>query len=43
MFQKHLLEEATLHYGEFMNDLSKVMVGTAIHAGMPSLHCRSRT
>ena len=27
MFQRHLLEDGTLHYGEFMNDLSKVMVG----------------
>jgi len=25
MFQKHLLEDAALHYGEFINDLSKVM------------------
>lgn len=26
MFQKHLREDASLHYGEFMNDLSKLMV-----------------
>jgi len=26
MFQKHLVEDASLHYGEFMNDLSKVMI-----------------
>ncbi|XP_060075327.1 maestro heat-like repeat-containing protein family member 1 isoform X2 [Ylistrum balloti] len=25
-FQKHLLEDANLHYGEFMNDLSKVII-----------------
>ena len=25
-FQKHLLEEANLFYGEFMNDLSKLIV-----------------
>ena len=28
MFQKILLEDAALHYGEFMNDLSKVIVST---------------
>ena len=26
MFQKFLLEEHSLHYGEFMNDLAKLMV-----------------
>ena len=26
MFQKHLLEEGHLHYGEFMNDLSRLIV-----------------
>ncbi|XP_013392835.1 maestro heat-like repeat-containing protein family member 1 isoform X1 [Lingula anatina] len=26
MFQKHLLEDARLHYGEFMNDLSKIII-----------------
>ncbi len=26
MFQKILLDDAALHYGEFMNDLSKVIV-----------------
>ncbi|XP_072110546.1 maestro heat-like repeat-containing protein family member 1 [Mobula birostris] len=26
MFQKHLLEEAHLHYGEFVNDLSKHLI-----------------
>ena len=25
-FQKHLLEDANLFYGEFMNDLSKLIV-----------------
>ncbi|XP_069113199.1 maestro heat-like repeat-containing protein family member 1 isoform X7 [Argopecten irradians] len=25
-FQKHLLEDANLHYGEFMNDLSKLII-----------------
>lgn len=29
-FQKHLLEEANLFYGEFMNDLSKLIVRTPI-------------
>lgn len=28
MFQKYLLDEAQLHYGEFMNDLCKVIVST---------------
>lgn len=26
MFQKHLLEEGHLHYGEFMNDLSRLII-----------------
>ena len=26
MFQKHLIDEAGLHFGEFMNDLSKILV-----------------
>lgn len=26
MFQKHLLEEGHLHYGEFMNDLSRLLI-----------------
>ncbi|XP_054723102.1 maestro heat-like repeat-containing protein family member 1 [Uloborus diversus] len=26
MFQKHLLEDAHLHYGEFINDLTKTMI-----------------
>jgi hypothetical protein len=26
MFQKHLLENANLHYGEFMKDLSRLIV-----------------
>ncbi|CAN0069578.1 unnamed protein product [Lampetra fluviatilis] len=26
MFQKHLLEDANLHYGEFMNDLAKYII-----------------
>jgi len=26
MFRNHLIEGATLHYGEFINDLSKVIV-----------------
>lgn len=26
MFQKHLLEEGHLHFGEFMNDLSRLIV-----------------
>ena len=29
MFQKHLLEEGHLHYGEFMNDLSRLIVSGA--------------
>ena len=34
MFQKLLLDDAKLHYGEFMNDLSKLIV--SIH-GSPFL------
>lgn len=30
MFQKHLLEEGHLHYGEFMNDLSRLIVSIVI-------------
>ena len=30
MFQKHLLEEGHLHFGEFMNDLSRLIVSVAI-------------
>ena len=30
MFQKHLLEEGHLHYGEFMNDLSRLIVSDSI-------------
>jgi hypothetical protein len=26
MFQKHLIENANLHYGEFMKDLSRLIV-----------------
>jgi len=26
MFQKHLIEDGNLHYGEFMNDLSRLMI-----------------
>lgn len=29
MFQKHLLEEGHLHFGEFMNDLSRLIVSGA--------------
>ena len=29
MFQKHLLQDAQLIYGEFINDLAKVLVSTA--------------
>ena len=32
MFQKVLLDDATLHYGEFMNDLSKVIVSKRIRS-----------
>ena len=28
MFQKHLIEDGALHYGEFMNDLSKTIVSS---------------
>ncbi|XP_014675280.1 PREDICTED: maestro heat-like repeat-containing protein family member 1 [Priapulus caudatus] len=28
MFQKHLLDDAHLHYGEFINDLSKVLIAS---------------
>jgi len=33
MFQNHLIEGAVLHYGEFINDLSKVIVsaGTFVY------------
>eukprot|EP00042_Codosiga_hollandica_P058679 m.888514 g.888514 ORF g.888514 m.888514 type:complete len:837 (+) comp59932_c0_seq4:158-2668(+) len=27
MFQKHLVDDGTLQYGDFMNDLSKIMIG----------------
>ena len=30
MFQKHLLEEGHLHYGEFMNDLSRLIVSDVL-------------
>jgi len=30
MFQNHLIEGAVLHYGEFINDLSKVMVSAVL-------------
>ena len=30
MFQKHLLEDAHLHYGEFINDLAKAIVSPVI-------------
>jgi len=30
MFQNHLIEDATLHYGEFINDLSKVIVSALL-------------
>ena len=26
MFQKHLIEDGNLHYGEFMNDLSRLVI-----------------
>jgi len=29
MFQSHLIDSAVLHYGEFINDLSKVIVSVA--------------
>jgi HEAT repeat protein len=31
MFQKHLIEGAVLHYGEFINDLSKVIICDFTH------------
>ena len=31
MFQKHLLEEGHLHYGEFMNDLSRLIVSVVLY------------
>ena len=34
MFQKHLLEEGHLHYGEFMNDLSRLIV-SVVCSGAP--------
>lgn len=39
MFQKHLLEEGHLHYGEFMNDLSRLIVSIVFIA----LHVQSET
>ena len=30
MFQTHLLEEGHLHYGEFMNDLSRLIVSLVL-------------
>lgn len=30
MFQNHLIEGAVLHYGEFINDLSKVIVSVLL-------------
>ena len=30
MFHNHLIEGAVLHYGEFINDLSKVIVSAAL-------------
>jgi len=30
MFQNHLIEDAALHYCEFINDLSKVIVSAAL-------------
>ena len=39
MFQKHLIDDAGLHFGEFMNDLSKILVRTSI----PSLTSFTQT
>ena len=30
-FQRHLKENVVLHYGEFMNDLAKLIVSIIIH------------
>jgi len=30
MFQNHLIDGAVLHYGEFINDLSKVIVSAVL-------------
>lgn len=35
MFQKHLLEEGHLHFGEFMNDLSRLIVSVAFSLLLP--------
>jgi len=32
MFQNHLIEGAVLHYGEFINDLSKVIVSALLRS-----------
>ena len=32
MFLKHLLENANLHYGEFMRDLSRLIVSSFVHS-----------
>ena len=39
MFQKHLLEEGHLHYGEFMNDLSRLIVSFVFLLLFTSLIC----
>ena len=38
MFQKHLIEDRNLHYGEFMNDLSRLVVSTISHACNRYMH-----
>ena len=39
MFQKHLLEEGHLHYGEFMNDLSRLIVSFVFLLVFTTLIC----
>jgi hypothetical protein len=46
MFQKHLMEEGQLHYGEFMNDLSKEIISdfpdkVGLYVAACSSHFRS--
>lgn len=41
MFQKHLIEDGNLHYGEFMNDLSRLIVSTALHEYRSAVNGRS--
>lgn len=37
MFQNHLHEDMSLHYGEFINDLTKYLVRSSSRAQSPSI------